>query len=94
MSDITEEEVRAERRRGGARLHRGVRGIRALRRAAVRCRWNPGARAWPQDARVRARPLNVSAGMRREPDLAAFLRHLPLFAGLGSAELARVSGME
>jgi CRP-like cAMP-binding protein len=28
--------------------------------------------------------------MRREPDLAAFLRHLPLFAGLGNAELARV----
>lgn len=29
--------------------------------------------------------------MRREPDLAAFLRHLPLFAGLGSAEVARVA---
>jgi CRP-like cAMP-binding protein len=29
--------------------------------------------------------------MRREPDLAAFLRHLPLFSGLSNAELARVS---
>ncbi len=28
--------------------------------------------------------------MRREPDLAAFLPHLPLFAGLGAAELARL----